>query len=461
MTIWMPNKAALPRPAYLSLAEQFARAVEDGHLPPGTRLMPHRKLADALGLSVQTVSRAYDELIRRNLVAGEVGRGTYVLPPSSEARQPYLPERPGEVIDLSILKPVVGQRQVEEFRQGFAWLAENLSASSALSFRPKAVMPRHWEVAAGWLRALGIPAVASGVVISNGVSAALSAAVMGVVPPGGGLAAESLTHHTIKPLCNYLGLHLEAIAMDAEGMLPEALDEVAARGALRAVYLQPNVINPLAHMMGGARRAELVDVARRHDLAIIENDSLNLLLGDRPPALAALAPERTIYLCGFSKITFPGLRLAYLHAPARFAVAVANRHLVAHWMATPAMVELLSYWVEAGKIAELVSLQMQALEDRHRIAAEALGPLMPAVHGRSLHLWLALPEAWTEEGFVAAASQRGVAVAAGQAFRISEKGMQAAVRISLGSTGEDDLRKGLGLLAGLLSEAPEAPLLTI
>ena len=123
MTNWMPNPANLTRPAYLSLAEQFARAIESGELPIGTRLMPHRKLADLLGLSVQTVSRAYDELIRRGLIAGEVGRGSFVLGPGAEARQPYLPERPGKIVDLSILKPVVEAVHLDRMREGFAWLA--------------------------------------------------------------------------------------------------------------------------------------------------------------------------------------------------------------------------------------------------------------------------------------------------------------------------------------------------
>src|SRR5690606_30167613 len=125
-------------------------------LPAGARLVPHRKLADTLGLSVQTVSRAYDELIRRGLIAGEVGRGSFVLDHGAEARQPYLPERPGEVIDLSILKPVVEEMQFNRLRNGFAWLAENMSAPSALSFRPNVVMPHHRAVAADWLMRQGI-----------------------------------------------------------------------------------------------------------------------------------------------------------------------------------------------------------------------------------------------------------------------------------------------------------------
>lgn len=461
MTNWMPNPATLSRPAYLSLADQFARAIESGALPTGARLLPHRKLADSLGLSVQTVSRAYDELIRRGMVAGEVGRGSFVLDHAQEARQPYLPERPGEVIDLSILKPVVDAMQFDRLRSGFAWLAENMAAPSALSFRPNMVMPFHRKVAADWLMRQNVPAEASGIAVTNGATPAITAAVMAVVPPGAGLAAAALTHHTLKPLCSYLGLHLEGVGMDGDGMLPAALDELARKGAVRAVYMQPNVINPLAVMMPEQRRAELVAVARRHDLAIIENDILNVMIPDRVATFAALAPERTLYICGFTKITVPGLRLAYLHAPPRHATAVANRHLVANWMATPPMVDLLSQWIKDGTVAQLAAWQAGAMADRHVLAREALGSLMPSCHGNSMHLWLRLPEAWTEERFVEQARLLGVAVAAGGAFRTSDKMRDQAIRISLGSTRGEDLRRGLAVVAGMLRDVPEALLPTI
>jgi DNA-binding transcriptional MocR family regulator len=461
MTNWTPDPSLLTRPAYLSLAEQFARAIEAGALPVGSRLMPHRKLADELGLSVQTVSRAYDELIRRGLIAGEVGRGSFVLGPGAEARQPYLPERPGKIIDLSILKPVVETMHLDRLREGFAWLAENLAAPSALSFRPNMVMPHHRAVAAQWLNRIGVPAEDQGIALTNGATPAITAAVMSVAPPGSGIAAEALTHHTLMPLCSYLGLHLEGLAMDADGLLPAALQEAARRGAIRAVYLQPNVINPLGTVMPEDRRAELVDVCRRHDLAIIENDILNVMIPDRAPAFAALAPERTLYICGFTKITVPGMRMAYLHAPPRHATAMANRHLVANWMATPPMADLLSHWVADGTVTELAAWQSRAMVERHALAAEVLGPAMPACHPSSLHLWLPLPEDWTEESFVTQARLRGVAVAAGGAFRASERWRRETIRISLGSTRAGELRGGLSVVAAMLSDVPEILLPTI
>ncbi|MBU2107086.1 MAG: GntR family transcriptional regulator, partial [Alphaproteobacteria bacterium] len=78
MTLWRPDPALVRRPAYLSLAEQIARAIHDGRLENGARLPTHRKMAEDLDLSVQTVSRAYEELIRRGLVSGEIGRGSFV-----------------------------------------------------------------------------------------------------------------------------------------------------------------------------------------------------------------------------------------------------------------------------------------------------------------------------------------------------------------------------------------------
>lgn len=74
-------------------------------------------MADDLKLSVQTVSRAYDELIRRGLLSGEIGRGSFVQTRPREPEPPYLPERLGEVIDLSILKPVCEQIHLEKMRQ--------------------------------------------------------------------------------------------------------------------------------------------------------------------------------------------------------------------------------------------------------------------------------------------------------------------------------------------------------
>ncbi|MCY0093683.1 PLP-dependent aminotransferase family protein [Hoeflea ulvae] len=461
MTIWRPDPSLLRRPAYLSLAEQFTRAIQGGVLANGARLPTHRRLADDLGLSVQTVSRAYEELIRRGLIAGEVGRGSFVQTQSGEPGSPYLPERLGELIDLSILKPVCDQIHLDRMREAFAWLGENLPSSSALSFRPNMVFPRHRQVAAEWLAQCGLDVSPLNICITNGATPAMTVAMMSVAQPGATIAAEAISHHTLKPLSTSLGLHLKGVAIDHDGMIPEALDEICRNSSIRAVFLQPSVINPIATQMSRERRVALAEIAERHDIAIIENDVLGPLIQASVPPMAAIAPDRTLYITSFTKITVPGVRIGYLAAPDRYVSAVTNRHLVSNWMATPAIAEIATRWVGDGTAGELVDWQRKALVVRHAIAGEKLAGLDCRAHPQSLHVWLHLPAGHTEEGFVSQARLRGVAIAPGSSFRIADLGWRPAVRISLGSTTEQELGIGLDVIASMAIGDPEAALLVI
>jgi len=263
------------------------------------------------------------------------------------------------------------------------------------------------------------------------------------------------------PLARYLGFNLEGLPIDDNGILPEALDEACRHSDIRAVFVQPSVINPTATLMGSVRRAELAEVARKHDIAIIENDVLGPLVEDRAPPLAYFAPERTLYVTSFTKVTVPGLRIGYLAAPDRHVAAVANRHLVSNWMATPMVAEIASKWVSDGTAMELVRWQRAALRSRQEIAAEVMGEIRYRSQRDGLHLWLELPDDRSEEGFVAQARLQGVAIAPGQSFRIADAPWKPAVRISLGSTTEGELRAGLGVVTKLLLGDPEHLLLAI
>lgn len=70
---------------YKQLVDELAAGIRTGHLPPGTRLPTHRRLAERHGLALVTASRVYAELEAMGLVSGEVGRGTFVR----EAALPY------------------------------------------------------------------------------------------------------------------------------------------------------------------------------------------------------------------------------------------------------------------------------------------------------------------------------------------------------------------------------------
>ncbi len=135
------------------------------------------------------------------------------------------------------------------------------------------------------------------------------AAFAGLARPGDPILVEALTYAGVCHVAERLGLRLHGLAIDDEGLLPEALDEAARTGQARLLFVNPTVHNPTTATMSLARREAIAGIARRHDLIVIEDDVYGQLPEDRPPPIAVLAPERTIHISSASKSVAPGLRL--------------------------------------------------------------------------------------------------------------------------------------------------------
>lgn len=435
----------MKRPVYLSLASVILRAIRAGELTGGDRLPTHRDLAFELGISVQTVSRAYDELIRIGAISGQVGRGTFVTGEPAEGKSPhfYLPEEDrSKLIDLSILKPVGDQVHVNHMRNALLALTENLPAQVVHSFRPVDATHTYEVTGRKWLKYCGVDLHGQSVLITNGNTAAMTVALMAVTNPGDLVVTEKIGHHTLNPLARYLGLRLAGLETDNYGVNPQAFQAACSQQTVRVLYLMPTSLGPQLSLMSVARRQELIRIARQYDVFIIESDAWGPLQLERPTSFAMLAPERTLYFTSLTKCLMPGLRVGYLVVPDALSAAAGNRHLVTNWMATSMMVEIASRWIEDGTAQALVNWQIAAACKRNEIADACLQGLPALKSSTGLHVWLPLGER-DETNFVAAAHQSGVAVAPGAPFSIGDTSHEAAVRICLGGVSERELLQGL------------------
>jgi len=462
MSIWPPSKQELKRPAFRSLAQRIIEAVEAGELHAGARLPTHRALAYELGLSVQTVSRAYEELKRLGIISGEVGRGSFVRSAPTDARVPWhRPDTNDRIIDCSMLVPVTGEIHADRMSRTLVELAGSLTPDVLISFRPRATLQEHCEHALGWLRHCGIAPRVDQVLPTNGNTSAMTVALMTCAHPGDVVVTEEIGHHTLKSLTNALGLQLRGLAIDGEGIIPDAFECACAESPVKVLFLLPSGLNPTAAMMGPARRIEIAEIARRHGVWIVENDAWGPLQPGRPAPIAAIAPDRTFYLTGLTKCVLPGLRIGWLVVPERMVSMARTRHLVTNWMATPLIAEITTRWLDDGTARELLRWQQDGLGERNRIAAAMLQDLPHSATPNGMHVWLPLPEAWREDAFVVHARHHGVAVAAGANFVTGDSQTAQAVRISLGAGSEADLANGLSVVAWLAQGEPESALLAI
>lgn len=458
MSHWPLNREDITRPAYRSLAQAIAAAIDAGSLRSGDRLPPHRDLAWRLGLSVQTVSRAYEELIRADLISGEVGRGSFVKPgPRETLDVPWFraaTERPP--IDLSMMTPVLLPQVAAAWRDSMRRVAGRLPDAAMYSFRPRQAMALYGGMAAGWLARCGLVVPAQRILITNGCTPAQMVALMTAAQPGEEIATEGVTCHTLKPVARSLHLRLRGLDCDDRGMLPDAL-EAAARasaGRLRAVFLMPSGAGPHARVTDRERREELAATAARNGLIVIESDVLGPVAPRRPPPVSSLVPERSFFITGLTKCLSPGLRLGFLAMPETLAERALNRHLSVAWMATPVIAEIAADWIASGLADDLLVAQRTGLAARNRMAQQVLGGRsIGFLHG--LHRWMPLPDGSDERQLLQAALARDVALAPGSSFAVTDR--RPALRLCLGGAGRRDLERALGVVAAILPVDAVAP----
>lgn len=424
MTIWRPSLSG-GRPRYLAIAQAIESDVLAGRLRPGDRLPTQRELADHLRVTVGTVSRAYAEARRSGWITGEVGRGTFVL----DRAAGHFPAPTGDledVIDLSLNIPV--DAPAPDLAAALRALASQDNVPSLLRY---AATDAHSDRLAGAavLQRHGLRVDPDRVVLCAGTQHGLAVALEAAARADDCVLAEELTYPAFRPLAEAHGLRIQPVPIDDEGIIPAALYAACRKARAKALYVIPTLHNPTAATLSAARREAVVEVARRHDLVIIEDDVYRMLAPDAPPPIAELAPERTIYVTSLSKSFAPGLRVGYLVAPAvlRDRIVRAVQHSI--WMLSPITTSLATHWVLQGEYDSIAAAKRREAAARQALAARILPRSRMRAARSAYHVWLTTGT--NAEAFTLAARAQGVLVTPGSSFYLGSGAPPEAVRVSL------------------------------
>ncbi|NTX16188.1 PLP-dependent aminotransferase family protein [Myxococcus sp. CA056] len=466
MTIWTPNLRGREGPLYRILADALGADIEEGRLAAGIRLPTHRELAEKVGVTVGTVTRAYAEAERRGLIGGEVGRGTFVRHRDAPRQLPPPAQDSGDdsLVDLGLNWPAPppGDPAGSALKKSLDALQRSPRLAELLDYQPPAGNPAHREAGAEWMSRFGLEVEPSRVMVCSGGQHAMEVALSTLTRPGDTVLCEALTYPGLKVLANRLHLRLHGVAMDEHGLLPDAL-ETACRTGAKVLFCLPNLQNPTGSVMPEERRRRIATVARRHGLTVVEDDAYGLLLDKRPPPLCTLLPESGWFIAGVSKLLAPGLRIGYLAAPAGPSTERLAEEAALAARMTPALTaDITARWVRDGTADELVVRRRREAHERLELAKDVLGDLMPRPgKATTYHLWLKLPSTWRAEAFTSQARRRGVLVMPAELFTVGPATAPAAVRVCLGTPRtRASLEKGLHRLRETLEGGPE-PLASI
>ena len=185
-------------------------------------------------------------------------------------------------------------------------------------------------------------------------------------------------------------------------------------------------------------------IARRHDLIVIEDQVYGYLVHPQPAPLAALAPERTVYVSGLSKSVAAGLRVGFIAAPDAWLPAMERVIRSSTWNTPAVMSAIACMWMEDGTVAALEQAKREDARVRQALARRVLADLPVVAHPSSYFLWIPLAEEARADQIAMSLQRQQVAVTTAEPFATTSQ-VPHAIRLALGSVDmavlEDSLEK--------------------
>ncbi|MGY1809776.1 PLP-dependent aminotransferase family protein [Blastococcus sp. SYSU D00669] len=234
-------------------------------------------------------------------------------------------ERP-EVISFAGGLPAPELFDLDGLRAAFDRVLTSPAARRALQYAPTEGDPALRELVAARMTARGLPTSARDLLVTTGSQQALTLVTTALLDPGAVVAVEEPTYLAALQCFGLAGARVVPVASDADGLVPEALEDVVVRERPALLYLVPTFANPSGRTLPAERRAAVAALAERHGFRVVEDDPYGELRyrGAPVPALASFpgAEGRVLHLGSFSKVAAPGLRLGWLRAPAELLPAL-------------------------------------------------------------------------------------------------------------------------------------------
>lgn len=457
---WCPDLSNAEGPKYLALTRALREAIRAGILAEGAQLPTVRDLAWHMKVTPGTVARAYSLATQEGMLAATVGRGTFVA--SSNPRlgptQPLYIERDpltdqGRVDLRAPILPDVGQNAV--IVRALREVADDplndwVDYPSQRAEAPLRAAICNW-VSDRVLGAIGPDDIVLTHGGQNAINLILQCCLRGERPV---VLTEELAYPGFRHSARLARAEVVAIEMDEEGITPAALEAACRRLGAQVLCLTPEAQNPTTGRMSPERRAAIVEIARRHDLQIIEDDCYSLSLSDWP-SFRAMAPERTWYVGSLSKTISAGLRFGYIVAPT--GMGQTGRLAAQHsFFALARPIEaLVLNLLESGEAARLRDKVYADLGERIQMTVNTLGAFDLAWQPGLRFAFLRLPSGWRASTFVARAEGAGVMLRSADEYALVHGRAPNAVRIALsGNVPEPAFRAALEILARLLAEPP-------
>ena len=421
-------------PLYRQLYDRVLAAVAAGTLSPGYRLPSARAMAKELGVARGTVELAYSLLASEGYLLALGQKGTVInpelqkpvsaataLPVSSQVIEdaPDSLWRPPQLLPFQMGVPALDAFPRKIWARLGARYLRGMRLGDLDYPAPHGLAALRSAIASYLQVSRGIDCGAHQVFITSGWRNSLSLVAHTLLQPGECAWVEDPGYPTTRQVLRQFGLDLEAVPVDADGMNVE--HAIAGSRAAQVAMVTPGHQSPLSMALSLPRRQLLLDWAARTGGWIVEDDyDGEYRYVSRPlPALASLDRHgRVLYAGTFSKVLFPGIRLAYLVVPQAQVAAFERVGRALFAAGSPSITQaLVAEFVAEGHFARHIQRMRRLYNERRALTIEALERSLPKGmqverSPGGMHLVLRLPEDVSDTALAEQVLARGMSVQA-------------------------------------------------
>ena len=425
-TIWTPDLTTFSGPKYQRLVSAIEQGILQKVLTQGSKLPPQRRLADALGITIGTVTRAYALAEQRGYVEARVGDGTYV-------NASPVPEMGNVQLNMATCQQPLTD-QINTLSDCLSQLAKDPTKLSQLLGYRASPLDQHQQVFHQWLNQRGIQQTPEQLVFTHGGQQAIFACLSAFLSIGDVLLHEQYSYPGVRICAKQLGVTSVGVPLTHEGLDLPRFEALLQIHNPKLVYLTLNNQNPTCIQYSESQRQKILELSEQYQFYIIEDDVNYCLPEEWHSPLWQLAKQlaipRVIYISSLSKLFSGGLRQGFILVPDPL---IAQVRLAIHsqcWMVSPLNIEIACQLIKKGHItAERDTLVRQ--RQRHCIAmGERLGLTQT---WRGLNGWIQLPEDIKAHHLVTALAAKGILVRNGDDFNCHDN----FIRLSLGGAEND------------------------
>ncbi len=455
------------QPKYLQLFDYIKEQITNGYIEPGEKLPTIRNLSQKLGVNSITVVNAYKQLENNHYISAKKGSGYYVSNSKVQKEEAFSSSDVGMSNDDSFINfasatPHPAIFPIESFKEcinevlerdkGFAFSYQESNGYKPLRKSIYSYLNKHYSIKAENEDFLQIVSGAQqGIDIIGKV----------LLNPGDYVITENPTYDGAVAVFKSRGARVVGVHIEHDGIDLIDLEKKIRICKPKLIYVMTSFQNPTTISYSKYKLEELLKLARKYNVYVVEDDSMSELCYGSTRALTIKALDRenrhVIYLKSFSKILMPGLRIGCMVIPNLLINDFTKIKQNSDISSSGLVQRSLELYFKSGKWDEHLQYMKEIYKGKYEfmlsrlIKLEQYGIKFEKPNG-GLYFWIKLPKYLSAANIYDACKKAGLLlIPSGVFYDINNKNKDSYVRLSFAASSIELIREGMSKLEGCIN----------